>query len=140
MEWLASLGDAEPATVRLRLAAVKQFAKWLAAEDYLDADAILLIRPPRLDQKPVKELSDDELRRLIKACAGTGRRDRRDKAMVLLMRDTGLRAGELLSLDVADVDLVGCSLLVRRGKGGRSAGPSSRPPPRLPSTAICGPN
>jgi integrase/recombinase XerD len=120
MEWLASLADAEPATVRLRLAAVKQFAKWLAAEGYLNADAILLIKPPRLDQKPVKELSDDELRRLIKACAGAGVRDKRDKAMVMLLRDTGLRAGELLALDIADVDLVGCIAVVRRGKGGRS--------------------
>ena len=40
--------------MRLRLAAVKQFAKWLGAEGYLDADAILLIRPPKLDQKPVR--------------------------------------------------------------------------------------
>ena len=120
MEWLAGFGDAEPATVRLRLAAVKQFAKWLAAEGYLNADAVLLIRPPRLDQKPVAALSDDELRRLIKACAGTGWRDKRDKAMVMLLRDTGLRASELLALDVTDVDLVACIASVRRGKGGRS--------------------
>ena len=30
LAWLASLVDAEPATARLRLAAIKQFAKWLA--------------------------------------------------------------------------------------------------------------
>lgn len=120
MEWLASMGDAEPASVRLRLAAIKQFAKWLAAEGYLNADAVLLIRPPKLDQKPVPDLHDDELRRLVKACAGSGRLDKRDKAMVLLMRDTGLRAGELLSLEVGDVDLIGCVVQVRRGKGGRA--------------------
>src|SRR6478672_873300 len=98
-QWLSMFGDAEPATARLRLAAVKQFAKWLAAEGELDEDtanAIALIKPPRLDQKPVDAVSDDELRRLIKACAGVGVRDKRDRAMVLLMRDTGLRASELL--------------------------------------------
>ena len=72
LTWLASFGDAEPATVRLRLAAVKQFAKWLAAEGYLDADSILLIRPPKLDQKPVAALSDDELRPTNQGVRGTG--------------------------------------------------------------------
>ena len=61
-------------------------------------------------------LTDDELGRLMKACAGTGRRDKRDRAMVMLLRDTGMRAGELLGLDVGDVDLVGCVMQVRRGK------------------------
>jgi integrase/recombinase XerD len=120
MAWLAGVADSEPATVRLRLAAIKQFAKWLAAEEYLDADPIRMIPPPKLDQKPVAALSEDEVRRLIKACAGMDWRDKRDKAMVLVLRDTGLRAGELLALDVADIDLVGCVALVTRGKGGRA--------------------
>ena len=120
MEWLAGFGGAEPATVRLRLAAVKQFARWLGAEGYLDTDAVLLIRPPKLDQKPVPALTDEELRRLVRACAGAGVRDKRDKAMLLLLRDTGLRAGELLSLDVGDVDLTACVVVIRRSKGGKS--------------------
>ena len=120
MEWLAGFDGAEPATVRLRLAAVKQFARWLGAEGYLDTDAVLLIRPPKLDQKPVPALTDEELRRLVRACAGAGVRDKRDKAMLLLLRDTGLRAGELLSLDVGDVDLTACVVVIRRSKGGKS--------------------
>ena len=140
MAWLAGMADAEPATVRLRLAAVKQFAKWLAAEGYLNADAVLLIRPPRLDQKPVAAFSDDELRRLIKACAGTGWRDRRDKAMAMLLRDTGLRAGELLALDVTDVDLAACVAWCVGARAGAAGAPSSPRPPRRPSTAICGPS
>ena len=120
LAWLADMADVEPATARLRLAAIKQFAKWLGDEGYLEADAIRMIRPPKLDQKPVAALSDDELDRLIKACAGTGVKDKRDRAMVLLMRDTGLRAGELLALNVDDVDLPGRIVLVRRGKGGRA--------------------
>jgi integrase len=119
---LSTFDDAEPATARLRLAAVKQFAKWLGAEGELNEDtanAIALIRPPKLDSKPVDALSDDELRRLIKACAGNGVRDKRDRAMVMLLRDTGLRASELVGLDVTDVDLVRCIANVQSGKGGR---------------------
>jgi integrase len=119
IEWLATMEHVEPATARLRLAAVKQFAKWLAAEGYLDADPILMVHPPKLDQKPVPNLSDDEIARLLKACSGKDWRAKRDRAMVALLAETGLRAGELLGLDVSDVDLPGCSLMVRRGKGAR---------------------
>src|SRR6185437_10556376 len=66
MGWLASMADAEPASVRLRLAALKQFAKWLAEETDFNADAILLIKPPRLDQKPVPDLSEDEVAKLLR--------------------------------------------------------------------------
>ena len=70
--------------------AVKRFAAWLADEEGFDATPILAIKPPRLDQKAVAGLSDDELPRLLKACdgqrhsrqAGQGHRDvvRRDRA------------------------------------------------------------
>lgn len=117
--WMASLSDVEPATARLRLTAVKLFARWLADEEGFDADGVLAVRAPKLDERTVAALSDDEIRRMVKVCAGPSLRDKRDKAAVVLLAETGLRAAELLSLDVADIDLVGCTLHVRRGKGGR---------------------
>jgi integrase len=45
--------------------------------------------------------------------------DRRDEAVVRLMAETGLRAGEVLGLQVADVDLQQGRAVVRRGKGGK---------------------
>jgi integrase/recombinase XerD len=46
-------------------------------------------------------------------------RDRRDEAILRLMAETGMRAGELLDLTVGDVDLVRGIVAVRRGKGGK---------------------
>lgn len=117
--YMASLTDVEPATAKLRLAAIKRFARWLADEEGFDADGVLTLRALKLDQRAVPSLSDDEIRRLVKACDGPAMRDRRDKAMLILFAETGLRAAELLNLDVSDIDLIGCVLLVRRGKGGR---------------------
>jgi integrase len=53
-------------------------------------------------------LDADELKRLIKACAGTTLRDRRDEAIMRLMAETGARAGEVVAMTVDDID-------VRRG-------------------------
>jgi integrase/recombinase XerD len=119
IEWTASLEHLEPATVRLRLAAIKQFAKWLDDEGYLDADPIMAVRPPKLDQKSVPACSEAEITAMIKACGGNDWRSRRDRAILLLLAETGMRAGELLALDVVDVDLSGCLALVRRGKGAK---------------------
>ena len=135
---MASMESAAAATVTLRLAAVKGFARWLAVEEGFDADPILTLRAPKLDQRAVP-LSDDEIRRLIKACDGNTLVDRRDKAMIVLFGETGLRAAELLSLDTSDVDLLGCVLLVRRGKGGAGGGSVSRRRAQRCWTAICGP-
>lgn len=117
--WVASMEEAETATVRLRLTAVKLFAKWLATEEDFDADPILAVKAPKLDQRSVPDLSDAEVRRLLKACSGTTLRDRRDKAMLTLFAETGLRAAELLDLDVVDADVQESTLHVRRGKGGK---------------------
>lgn len=110
---------AEPATARARQLSLRRFSAWLAEEGEQDADALLTLKPPKLDTKVTPSLTADELRSLVKACAGTELRDRRDEAIVRLMTETGIRAGELVSLTVADVDLTRGSVAVRRGKGGK---------------------
>ena len=105
LAYVASQADSGTATACSRLAAIKRFARWLPAEEGFDATGVLSVKPPRLDQKAVAGLSDDELRRLLKACDGADIRDKRDKAMVTLFTETGLRASELLGLTIGDVDL-----------------------------------
>jgi integrase len=118
MAWLASMSECQPATASIRLMAVKRFAVWLADEEGFDAAGVLSVKPPRLDQKAVAGLSDDELRRLLKACEGSDLRDKRDKAIVTLFAETGMRASELLGLTVGDLDLSTTTAHVVRGKGG----------------------
>ncbi|MGH3628102.1 MAG: tyrosine-type recombinase/integrase [Mycobacterium sp.] len=112
-------GGAEPATARSRQLGVRRFSAWLAEEGEIDDDPLLGLKAPKLDTKVTDSLTDEELRRLLKACAGKEFRDRRDEAIVRLMAETGMRAGELLGLTVADVELVRGLVTVRRGKGGK---------------------
>ena len=117
---VALLDDgAEPATARSRQLALRRFSSWLTEEGELDTDPLLGLKPPKLDVKVVQPLTDDQLRALIKSCAGPTMRDRRDEALVRLMLETGLRAGEVVSLTLPDLDLPAGTVLVRRGKGGR---------------------
>jgi integrase/recombinase XerD len=109
----------EPATARAYQLAVRLFAAWLAAEGELPADPLVGLKPPKLDQKLTPVLSDEQLKALLAACQGKSFRDRRDEALVRLMAETGLRAGETVALAVDDVDARAGTALVRRGKGGK---------------------
>lgn len=75
----------------------------------------------------MEPLSDDELRALIRTCvvpdadlpAGEVLHHRRDEAIIRLMFETAIRSGEVVDLQLDDLDLIGRLITIRRGKGGR---------------------
>jgi integrase/recombinase XerD len=110
---------AQAATARSRQLALKRFSAWLTEEGEYDTDPLLGIKPPKLDKKVTNALTDDELKRLIKACQGREFRDIRDMAIVRLMIETGMRAGEVVGLHLSHIDLPNGQAIVHRGKGGK---------------------
>ncbi|WP_411815850.1 tyrosine-type recombinase/integrase [Gordonia sp. SND2] len=113
-------GGAEAATARSRQLAVRRFSSWLADEGEIADDLLIGLKPPKLDKKVVPSLSDEQAVALIKACKGSEFRDRRDEALVRLMLESGMRAGEAVDLRRGDVDLSNLTVIVRRGKGGKA--------------------
>lgn len=109
----------EPATARAYQLSVRLFAAWLVDEGELPTDPLVGLRPPKLDVKVTPVLSDDQVKALVTACQGKSFRDRRDEALVRLMVETGIRAGEAVALTVDDVDLDAGMATIVRGKGGK---------------------
>ena len=60
--------DASRATARARQLGVRRFAAWLADEGEIPRRPAAGVKAPKLDQKVIEPLSDDEIRALIKAC------------------------------------------------------------------------
>jgi integrase/recombinase XerD len=110
---------AEAATAHARLKGVRMFSAWLASEKEIAEDPLQGMRSPKLDTKLVKALSVDQIRLLIKACAGQRLADRRDEAIIRLMGESGARASEVVNVQVADVDVDEGLVTIRRGKGGK---------------------
>lgn len=119
--FLADLLDdgAEANTAKSRDLALKRYAAWLTDEGELSSNPLLGLKPPKGDHKVVQALTDDQLKRLIMACQGKSLRDRRDEAIVRLMAETGLRASEVIGLQVGDVNVQDGLVTVHRGKGGK---------------------
>ncbi|MGE0200790.1 MAG: tyrosine-type recombinase/integrase [Candidatus Melainabacteria bacterium] len=98
--------------------AVICFAKFLIQESALDASFLATgksLRPRR--HIPPKKTSVDEggIDGLLNA-AGCAM----DRALVVLLAGTGLRASECCALTLDDIDLEKQTLIVQRGKGGKS--------------------
>ncbi|HYT10551.1 MAG TPA: tyrosine-type recombinase/integrase, partial [Mycobacteriales bacterium] len=111
---------AEASTARSRQLALRRFSAWLVEEGETGTDRLLGVRPPKIDVKVTQVLTDDEVRALVKACAGPEMWHRRDEALVRLMTERGMRAGEAVALTLGDVDLARGLVTIRRGKGGKA--------------------
>lgn len=93
--------------------AVRTLLNWYAAEVGNYDNPMRRIKAPRLDVVPLDPVPLNTINKLLQV-AGI-----RDKAIILVLLDTGLRAEELLNLRVDDVKLLSGEVLVRRGKGGK---------------------
>jgi site-specific recombinase XerD len=105
-------------TARARQLALRRFSAWLASENEIAADALAGMPQPQLAVKVTDPLSELELRDLIKVCQGATFRDKRDEAIVRLMAETGMRAGECAHLTLADIDVTRGVAVVQRAKNG----------------------
>ena len=110
-------GGAETATALSRQRGVRRFSAWLAAEGETEGDELAGMRPPKLDDKVPAELTTDQVRAMLATCGAKDFHDIRDEAIIRLMTESMVRAGELLGMLTDDVNIRGGSALVRRGKG-----------------------
>ena len=108
--WLAkqqTLGKSRTTLAR-RATAARIFTAWALKAGYATSDAGALLRSPKPHRHLPAALTAGEARQLLDAgaaAAGSGTAvDQRDVAMLELLYATGVRVGELVGLDVDDVD------------------------------------
>ena len=112
------LSNRRPATAANRYRSLQAFWKWCIGEGEIKLSPMANMSPPRVPEDPPPVLSENELRRLLKACEGTSFQDRRDMAIVRLFIDTGARRSEVAGLNVDDIDWT-LNVVGVVGKGGR---------------------
>lgn len=119
MDYIADVvAKRAPSTADTRWRHLRQFSKWLVAEDEMDVDFMARVPRPIVPEQPVDVPTDAEIRQLIEACSGKDFDSRRDEAIVRVMLDTGARRGEVAGLTKDDVDL-DTGVLRVLGKGRR---------------------
>ncbi len=110
---LAALGRSGVTRVR-KLASIREYCKFLVAENVLSHSPTENIVRPKQERKQRVFLRVDEYMRLLNAAAGNSR----DYAILQLFLQTGIRVAELVGLSLSDIDLEAGSMLVN-GKGNK---------------------
>jgi len=120
--WLSSLKAAgrSQATMRNRWVALRNLYGWALIEGEVEASPLERVVVAKGNPPAPDVLTDDELRLLLKACAGPDFYARRDLALVRLMLATGMRVSEVCELTIGDLDLVRRIVSVRHGKGDKA--------------------
>lgn len=97
-----------------KMAALRSFFKYFYRRGDLQANIMTKIDLPKVHEKSIIRLSDDEVEKMISAAA----KNPRDEMMISLFLLSGIRVSELVGLDYQDIDLVNKTFLVTR-KGGK---------------------
>jgi site-specific recombinase XerD len=99
--------------------AIKVFLRFWEAEFEPEnyKNPILKVKPPRVPVEPIEGISKDNIQLLVCNCARGRFNGERDRSILLILVETGIRATELTSLSLEDLDLSQNSLLIRQGKG-----------------------
>ena len=107
-----------PASAQLHASTLRSFLRFLWQTGQTDVDltaAIPPVRRWRLVDVP-KYVTPDAVQRVLDACDRSSTVGRRDYAILLLLARLGLRGGEIVRLEIDDIDWHAGELLVR-GKG-----------------------
>jgi integrase/recombinase XerD len=91
---------------------IRAWLRFCVAEGWLAESPAARVRPPKLDKTLLPAFTEDEVRWLLGGCEIA-----RDRALVLFLLDTGVRAKELVNLQGDDLDMREGSARIRSGKG-----------------------
>jgi hypothetical protein len=83
---------------------LKVFFRWLSQVEEVANPAAKLALPKIIEQ-PVPVFSDAELTALLAVCVGRDFLARRDRAIIRILFDTGIRRAEVVALQLLDLDL-----------------------------------
>ena len=105
------------ATVARKVAAAKSFLKYLVESGKLRGDLTPNLSSPQVNKLSPKPLSVSEVRRfLAEPAKSVSVEAKRDRAMLELLYATGLRASELMALNVGDINIAQKNVVCRGSK------------------------
>ncbi len=105
-------------SIARKLASMKSFGKYLAAEGIIDVNPAAEVKTPKLEKKDPVFLSIEEIQRAIDLLDAPDFYDRRNRAIIELFFSTGIRLSELDGLDTGDIDFHNGTVRVL-GKGNK---------------------
>jgi integrase/recombinase XerD len=111
-----------PGGVHTIYRSIKAFLFWYENEVEPDnwKNPIRKIKAPKLPEKILNPASLEEIFVMVDTCKSNKFTNIRDKAILLFLLDTGLRAMEFINLNIEDVNFITGEIFIHQGKGRKS--------------------
>ena len=94
--WLQDRGRSS-VTIQAYIRNLRAFLNWLYLNDYIATDICHRFRLPKAKRMYIDILTDDEIRRIFASIAGNRWVDYRNRVVIMLMLDCGLRLNEVVT-------------------------------------------
>src|SRR5688500_5414571 len=105
-EWMASLhaDNKKKTSVARKLASLRTFFQFLVREGVLETNPAKLVATPKIERKLPDTLSMEDAVRFIETPDLNTDLGKRDRAILEFLYATGMRVGELVNLNLKDID------------------------------------
>jgi integrase/recombinase XerD len=120
LTWMVQDRHYAPATVALRLSAVRAFLTYSSHEDITLvalSQAAKALRSPASPRKPIEYFCESETRAILAAFTGRTAKSRRNRMLLILLYDTAARVGEITGLTLGNLSLSEPGHVTLTGKG-----------------------
>lgn len=109
--------DINSVSVQSYVRGLRAFLRWLYDNEYITDNICIKFKLPKATRKVIDILTEEEIRLLFDAIPGDHFLAIRNRLIVALMLDCGLRLHEVVSLTVSSVHLKDKYIIVQQGKG-----------------------
>jgi len=97
-------GAKKATTISRKLASIRSFYHYLLERNMIDKDPTACLEAPKVRRKKPEILTQSEIDNLLNQPECTNKRGLRDKAMLELICETGIRVSELTALNLQDIN------------------------------------
>ena len=110
-----------PGGIHAAYRALRAFLLWYEEEVEPEgwSNPINKVKAPRVPIEPIEPVEFNTVSEMLAVCETKSFTGVRDKAILLFLLDTGVRASELLSINIEDINQARGDILIRHGKGNK---------------------
>ena len=94
-----------PTTVKSYYISLSALFTWAMEEELIDVNPMATVKKPKLQHKAINGLDKEVIRKLLNSMNGKDLSSLRNKAILYMFLDTGLRLSELANLTLSDINL-----------------------------------
>lgn len=110
--WQSSMDNLSSASVAQRTSAVREYFKFLYRNEFIQRNPAEFLEAPAIKNREQSALTGEQVRAMVNAATNL-----RNKAIIMMLAQTGLRIHELLNITLEQYESRSNNILVIRGKG-----------------------